>query len=60
MPEVVRSDNLGAATHELKDGRGRDFNERYNAYSTRRTEGYLDPLDQCARLRSCGAGTPHD
>ena len=29
VPEVVRSDNLGAATHDLKDGRGRDFNERY-------------------------------
>ena len=28
---VVRSDNLGAATHDLKDGRGRDFNERYKA-----------------------------
>ena len=28
-PEVVRSDNLGAATHKLKDGKGRDFNERY-------------------------------
>ena len=31
VPEVVRSDNLGAATHDLKDGRGRDFNERYKA-----------------------------
>ena len=29
VPEVVRSDNLGAATHKLKDGKGRDFNERY-------------------------------
>ena len=29
VPEVVRSDNLGAATHDLKDGR--DFNERYKA-----------------------------
>ena len=29
VPEVVRSDNLSAATHELKDGKGRDFNERY-------------------------------
>ena len=28
-PEVVRSDNLSAATHKLKDGKGRDFNERY-------------------------------
>ena len=28
-PEEVRSDNLGAATHDLKDGKGRDFNERY-------------------------------
>ena len=26
---MVRSDNLGAATHKLKDGKGRDFNERY-------------------------------
>ena len=31
VPEVVRSDNLGAATHDLKDSRGRDFNERYKA-----------------------------
>ena len=30
-PEVVRSDNLSAATHKLKDGKGRDFNERYKA-----------------------------
>ena len=29
VPEVVRSDNLSAATHKLKDGKGRDFNERY-------------------------------
>ena len=28
-PEVVRSDNLSAATHKLKDNKGRDFNERY-------------------------------
>ncbi len=28
-PEVVRSDNLSAATHKLKGGKGRDFNERY-------------------------------
>ena len=26
---MVRSDNLSAATHKLKDGKGRDFNERY-------------------------------
>ena len=31
VPEVVRSDNLSAATHKLKDGKGRDFNERYQA-----------------------------
>ena len=30
-PEVVRSDNLSAATHKLKDGKGRAFNERYKA-----------------------------
>ena len=29
VPEVVRSDNLSAATHKLKDSKGRDFNERY-------------------------------
>ena len=29
--QVVRSDNLSAATHKLKDGKGRDFNERYKA-----------------------------
>ena len=37
---MVRSDNLGAATHDLKDGRGRDFNERYKAI-----------LDHFVRLR---------
>ena len=26
-PEVVRSDNLGAATHDLRDSGGRAFNE---------------------------------
>ena len=31
VPEVVRSDNLSAATHKLKEGKGRDFNERYQA-----------------------------
>ena len=29
VPEVVRTDNLSAATHELKDSKGRAFNERY-------------------------------
>lgn len=31
VPEVVRSDNLSAATHELKHSRGRALNERYGA-----------------------------
>ena len=31
VPEVVRTDNLSAATHELKDSKGRAFNERYQA-----------------------------
>jgi len=30
-PQVVRSDNLSAATHELKYSRGRSLNERYGA-----------------------------
>jgi hypothetical protein len=30
-PEVVRSDNLSAATHELKYSRGRSLNQRYGA-----------------------------
>ena len=30
-PEVVRTDNLSAATHDLKDSRGRAFNESYQA-----------------------------
>jgi len=30
-PEVVRSDNLSAATHELKESRGRTLTERYKA-----------------------------
>ena len=58
-PEVVRSDNLGAATHDLKDGRGRDFNGALQG-DTRplRPEGYQDQLVQCARERTCRAGTP--
>ena len=31
VPEVVRTDNLSAATHELKGSKGRAFNERYRA-----------------------------
>ena len=31
MPEVVRTDNLSAATHELKGSGGRALNERYAA-----------------------------
>ena len=31
VPEVVRSDNLSAATHELRHTRGRALNERYGA-----------------------------
>jgi hypothetical protein len=31
VPEVVRSDNLSAATHELRETRGRALNERYAA-----------------------------
>jgi hypothetical protein len=31
VPEVVRSDNLSAATHELRYSRGRMFNEHYGA-----------------------------
>ena len=30
-PEIARSDNLSAATHELKQSRGRTLNERYKA-----------------------------
>ena len=29
VPEVVRTDNLSAATHDLRDSRGRAFNESY-------------------------------
>ena len=31
VPEVVRTDNLSAATHELKGSGGRALNERYAA-----------------------------
>ena len=48
-PEVVRSDNLGAATHKLKDSKGRDFNERYKEI--------LDHYG-LTRTGSGGAGTP--
>jgi hypothetical protein len=30
-PQVVRSDNLSAATHELRHSQGRALNERYGA-----------------------------
>ena len=31
VPEVVRTDNLSAATHDLRDSRGRAFNDSYQA-----------------------------
>ena len=31
VPQVVRTDNLSAATHELRDSRGRAMNARYEA-----------------------------
>lgn len=31
VPEVIRSDNLSAATHELKESAGRALNDRYRA-----------------------------
>ena len=31
VPRVVRTDNLSAATHELRDSRGRAMNARYEA-----------------------------
>ena len=31
VPQVVRTDNLSAATHELRDSRGRAMNTRYEA-----------------------------
>ena len=31
VPRIVRTDNLSAATHELKDSRGRAVNARYEA-----------------------------
>jgi len=31
VPEVVRSDNLSAATHDLKNSRGRSLSQRYGA-----------------------------
>ena len=31
VPEVVRSDNLSAATHDLRESKGRAFNESYRA-----------------------------
>ena len=31
VPEVVRSDNLSAATHDLRESKGRAFNESYQA-----------------------------
>lgn len=34
VPKVVRTDNLSAATHELRDSRGRALNARYEAVLT--------------------------
>ena len=34
VPKVVRTDNLSAATHELRDSRGRALNVRYEAVLT--------------------------
>ena len=31
VPEMVRSDNLSAATHDLRESKGRAFNESYRA-----------------------------
>jgi len=31
MPQVVRTDNLSAATHELRETNGRTLNQRYAA-----------------------------
>ena len=39
MPELVESDNLGAATHKLRDSKDRDFNKRYKEIPDRRSAG---------------------
>ena len=43
-------------THKLKDGKGRDFNERYKEILDHYGLKATDQLVQCARER--GAGTP--
>jgi hypothetical protein len=50
VPEVVRSDNLSAATHELKNSRGRVLSERYGAV--------LDHYD--IRATTTNANAPHE
>jgi len=49
-PEVVRSDNLSAATHELKSSRGRVLSERYGAV--------LDHYD--IRATTTNRNAPHE
>ena len=58
-PEVVRSDNLGCCDAQAEGRQGPRL-QRALQGDTRplRPEGYQDQLVQCARERSCGAGTP--
>ena len=46
VPEILRSDNLSAATHELRRSGGRDLTERFR--------GRPRPLRRCARRGSPG------
>ncbi len=50
VPQVVRSDNLSAATHELKNSRGRALSERYGAV--------LDHYD--IRATTTNVNAPHE
>ena len=58
VPRVVRTDNLSAATHDLKNSRGRAVNARYEAVLTHYGSGvHQDQPTLLARERRCRAGT---
>ena len=58
VPRVVRTDNLSAATHDLKNSSGRAVNARYEAVLTHYgVEVHQDQPTVLARERRCRAGT---
>ena len=57
VPQVVRSDNLSAATHELRETKGRTLNQRYAALLEHYgLQGYPNQPQVVPRERGGGAG----